>query len=642
MLTQIREKMGSIFLFLMLGVLIASFALWGAGGAFVGTGGVVATVDGQPITATELDRGLQNEVDRYREQLGGDFDTRQALNLNLHYQVLTQLIQKKALDNEAEELGLLGSDQGVRDSVMAIEAFHDLGGNFSRVTYDQQLGLAGLSIKEFEDQIRQDIARTQLIDGFTETALVPQRLVETLFVFRKEKRSALVVTIPADVVSGVTRPTPQELKNFYTSLSASLKTPELRDLRVLVLRPNDFAATITFTEEELQAQYKKKSDEYSTPEQRRVEVAVLRNEAEAREFYERVTQGADFTALATEMTGFAPDEQSLGRVSKATLEQNYTAATAEAVFAAPRGGVTAPSSTLLAWQVFRVSEIVPAVTRAYRDVKPELEASLAAEKGVDALYDTVGKIDDQLNEGASFDEILKSTGLKPVEIQGISARGLYANGRAIADPAFLPLIQKAFAYSEDQPLDLEEAPGQNTFYLVNVDRVIPSAPLPFETIKGELEQEWMARERLKVAGQRAEAALQALRTGASPESLAVRYGGRVLTIGPYQRDLALFSRELSPSIAKLMFTLKLGEAGIEQDAQGKGYVLLMPTTAIAADPAVSRIDLLQIRNRVLNDFKNDLFVQLEKSIEQGQSVAIKKKTVDQIYQVETEGESAQR
>lgn len=640
MLTQIREKMGSIFLFLMLGVLIASFALWGAGGAFVGTGGVVATVDGQPITATELDRGLQNEVDRYREQLGGNFDTRQALSLNLHYQVLTRLIQKKALDNEAEELGLLGSDQGVRDSVMDIEAFHDLGGNFSRVTYDQQLGLAGLSVKEFEDQIRQDIARTQLIDGFTETALIPQRLIETLFVFRKEKRSALVITIPADVITGVARPTPEQLKTFYTSLSRSLRTPELRDLRILVLRPSDFAATMSFTEEELQAEYKKKSEEYSTPEQRRVEVAVFRNEVEAREFYERVAQGADFTALATEMTGFAPEEQSLGRVSKTILQQNYTAAVAEAVFAAPRGGVTAPSSTLLAWQVFRVSEIVPGVTRSYSDVKAELSASLAAEKGVNALYDMVSTIDDQLNEGANFDEILKSTGLTPINLQGVSARGLFANGEALNDPTLLPLVKKAFTYNEDQPLDLEETAGQNTFYLVNVDRVIPSAPIPFDAIQNELGQEWLGRERLKIAGQRAEAALRALRDGVSSESLAARYGGRVLTIGPYQRDLALFSRELSPSIAKLMFTLKPGDAGIEQDAQGKGYVVLVPTTVVAADPSANRVELLQIRNRVLNDFKNDLFVQLERSIEQNQSIAIKRKIVDQIYQVDTSDETS--
>lgn len=634
MLSRIRDTMGSTFVFGLLGILIASFALWGAGGVFVNTGDVVAKVEDETITAQELDRTFRNEVDRYREQLGGTFDTRQALDMGLQYTVLTQLVQKKALDNEAKALGLLGSDREVRASIQTIPAFQDLGGNFSRLAYDQQIRLVGLSPKEFEDQIRVDIARTQLIEGFTETALVPQRLIDTLYTFRKESRTARIATVPVSDIEGVPAPTPEELQAFYDSLQESLKTPELRDLRFLVLRPSAFAAAAEFTGEELQAEYERRAEDFNTPEQRRVEVAVVRSETDARELFERVAVGEDFTAVTAALTGFSAEEQALGLVTQATLAENYTAAAAEAVFSAPVGGVTPPTATLLAWQVFRVAEIVPGVSRAFEAVKEDLKASLAAEKGIDALYDLVGVIDDALAAGSSFDQIVKETGLTPIAVAGVSAEGRHADGSALADGSLLPLVLKAFSYEEGHELDVEEIPGEDVFFAVSVDRVIPPGPIPLAEIAADLSGEWMKRERLKKAGERAEAALEAYRKGDSLDVIARRYGGSTFAIGPYQRDRAFFSRELSPAIAKLLFSLKEGEAGIEQDARGEGYLLVVPTSVAPGDPAANRGELLQIRGRILTDLKNDLFAQLEAAIERDQSVSINRKTVDQLYQVD--------
>lgn len=637
MLSKIREKMGSTLVFALLGILIASFALWGAGGAFLNTGGVVATVDGKPITAQELDRNFRNEVDRYREQLGGNFDTRQALDMGLHNSVLNQLVQKKSLDNEAGSLGLLGSDREVRTAIQGITAFQDLGGKFSRLTYDQQLLLIGLTTKEFEDQIRVDIARSQLIEGFTETALVPQKLVETLYTFRKETRSARVATIPAGVITTVGKPSEEALREFYDSLKDSLKTPELRDLRVVVLRPSDFAAAAEFTEDELLEEYERRGDEFDTPERRRLEVAVLKTEADARELYERVSSGEDFTAVTAAMTGFSAEEQALGSVTQAELAQNYTAAAAEAVFATPAGAATKPTSTILAWQVFRVIDITPGVVRPFEQVKDDLKASLAATKGIDALYDMVGAIDDELASGSSFDQILAGTGLTPISIPGVSAQGTHADGSPIADPSLLPYIQRAFTFDEHRELDVDEIPGQDIFYVASVDRVIPPEAIPFEDIAGDLEIAWIARERLKAAGERAGAALEAFRQGATLDAIARQYGGTAFNIGPYQRDRAFFSRELPAAIARLLFSLKEGEAGIEQDARGDGYLIIVPTSVAAGDPVTNRGELLQIRGRILNDMKNDLFVQLEASIQKDQDVSIKRKVVDQLYQIDASG-----
>jgi peptidyl-prolyl cis-trans isomerase D len=637
MLSKIRDTMGSTFVFGLLGILIASFALWGAGGAFVNSGGVVATVDSEPITAQELDRTFRNEVDRYREQLGGQFDTQRALAMGLPNQVLNQLVQKKALDNEAGSLGLLGSDHEVRAAIQGISAFQDLGGKFSRLAYDQQLMQVGMTTKEFEDQVRVDIARTQLIDAFTETALIPERLVDALYTFRKETRTARVATIPAGPADAIKPPGGEELHTYYDSIKEQLKTPELRDLRVLVLRPADFAAQMTFTEDELREEYERRADDFNVPERRQIDVAVLKTEADARELHERVTSGEDFTAVTQDMTGFAADEQSLGLVSQADLAQTYSAAAAEAAFATPAGGVTEPTSTLLGWQVFRVESLTPGVSRPFEQVQDNLKDSLAAEKGIDALYDAVGKLDDMVAAGAPFEQMVAETGLTPIAIPGVSADGRHTDGSPPANPLLLPFIQRAFTYEEGHGLDVEEIQGADTFYVVSVDRIIPPETLPFEKVEGDLTADWISREQMKAAGQRADAALKAFQGGASLEQVARSYGGTVFSIGPYARDRALFSRELPPELARLLFSLKQGEGGIEQDARGSGYLLIVPVTVTPGDPAANRAELLQIRGRILNDLKNDLFYQLEAAIEADQRISINQKAVDQLYQIDNSG-----
>lgn len=631
MLKQIRSKLTSTLVFALLGVLIASFALWGVGGGFVQQGSVVASVEGTNITTFELDRAFRNEVERLREQLGGDFDTQQALAMGVQNLALNQLVDRTLLDVEAGRLDLYASDAQVQREIMSVEAFRDLGGNFSRLLYDQQLSYSGYTPEEFEDSVRADIARTQLIEGLLDAAPVPPALVEALYRHRKETRTARVLAFPAADAAGIPEPTEEQLRAYYDAYSEAYMHPEYRDLRFLIVSPEDFAARAEFTEEELRAEYERRADEFDEPETREVEVAVFRDERQARAFFERVQAGADFTATAVEMTGFSAGELQLGEVTRNEIAQNYSDVAAERVFTADVGDVTEPSSTLLAWQVFHVTGVTPGITRTFEEVRPELEQALAEERGIDQLYDTVGVIDDELAAGASFDQVVQVTGLKPLTLEAVSARGRTRGGETVAESPALPYLDEAFQLEPGHELHLENGEGDDEFYLAVVDQVYSPEPIPFEQVRDEVRRNWLNEQRLLKAGEVANAALEEFRAGRSLEEISAEYGGRVFPIGPFQRDRVMSSRELAPAIANLMFSLGEGEAGVEQQSGGQGYLLLQVTGITPGDPAANRGELVVLRAQLQNALQEDLFGQLQAALRKDLDVSINREAVEQLF-----------
>jgi peptidyl-prolyl cis-trans isomerase D len=86
----------------------------------------------------------------------------QALALGIDRNVRAQLVTLAALDNETGRLGLSVGDETVGQEVLAVPAFRGLDGSFDREAYGSHLQQAGLSEREFEEQVRYDTARTLL------------------------------------------------------------------------------------------------------------------------------------------------------------------------------------------------------------------------------------------------------------------------------------------------------------------------------------------------------------------------------------------------------------------------------------------------------------------------------------------------
>lgn len=632
MLTGIRKGLNSFLVMALLGVLIASFAIWGVGDVFRTPSLTVAKVGDAEIGANDFLREFEGRVNSFRLQFGGDFDRQQARAMGLDQMVLREMIARTAWDEEVRDMGLVGSDKKVAETLRDIESFKGLTGSFDRFAYEQALRRIGLTFQQFEASLADEVARGQLLDTISTTTPLPEAFVREIYRYRKEARTSRVLTIPTSSVGRIEAPSEGELREYHDFNKILFMAPEYRNLSILLLRPSDFAEPADITEEELQTAYEERINEYQLPEKRRLLVVTLPDQQTAQDFYDQVSAGGNFEALAEAMAGFAASELDIGEKSLFDLKSDYSEVVAQAVFTLELDGISRPNQTILGWYVFRVNAITKGTSRTFEQVRDELRNLVAGERGIDALYDTAAQIDDNLAEGATVEEIGTALQLKIQTFPAIDRSSLDPERQLVsADPSILPYLQYAFSLvPEDEPILMEDE-NQTGFYLVQINEVIEPILKPFESVEAEVRARWLAAERNKKAGELADRALQEAKAGVTLEELADNYKGQVIDAPVILRDEMLGQQVLAPNVANLVFSLQAGEVGLERSATGEGYVLVQVTSIKAGDPDVDETRFAALRLGLLREINGDLYVQYMTSLQTGFGVTVNQQLIDNLF-----------
>jgi peptidyl-prolyl cis-trans isomerase D len=632
MLAGIRKGLNSFLVMALLGILIASFAIWGVGDVFRTPTLTVAQVGDTEIGANEFLREFEARVNSFRLQFGGEFDRQQARDMGLDRMVLGQLIARTAWDEEVRRMGLVGSDKKVAETLRGIESFQGLTGSFDRFAYEQALRRIGLNFKQFEASLASEVARSQLLDTISTTTPLPEAFVREIYRYRKEARTSRVLTISTLGVGEIDLPSQEALREYHDFNKILFMAPEYRNLSILILRPSDFAEADDITEEDLRAAYEERIDEYQLPENRTLQVVTFSDQQTAQDFYDQVSSGGNFEALADVMAGFAADELDIGDKTLFDLKSDYSEVVAQAVFDLELDGISQPNQTILGWYVFRVMEITSGTSRTFEQVHGELRDIVAGERGIDALYDTAAQIDDNLAEGATVEEIGTALELKVQTFAAIDRSSLDPQGLLVSgEPDILPYLQYAFSLVLEDETILMEDEHQTGFYLVQLNDVIEPALKPFETVVAAVRARWLAGERNKKAGELADRALQEAEAGVTLEELAERYDGQLIDAPLILRDEMLRQQVLAPNVANLVFSLQSGEVGLERAATGEGYVLVQVTSITSGDPDADPSRLAALRDGLQREFNADLYVQYQSSLQTGFGVTINQQLIDNLF-----------
>ncbi|HEX2113892.1 MAG TPA: SurA N-terminal domain-containing protein, partial [Alphaproteobacteria bacterium] len=159
MLQTIRSKTAGVVVKVLFAILVGSFAVWGIGDyAFLQRGEEVAIrVGDTKITPEQLSIEYRREVDRLRRAFG-QFDVELARQIGLMDQVVDRLVRDTLFEQEAARLGIVVSDDIVRDRIAANPAFHGLTGSFDRNVFQRVLSENGYSEAQYVQLLRQELA----------------------------------------------------------------------------------------------------------------------------------------------------------------------------------------------------------------------------------------------------------------------------------------------------------------------------------------------------------------------------------------------------------------------------------------------------------------------------------------------------
>jgi len=343
--TQRRGSFTKVVVWILIGLLVAGLGGFGVTN-FGSSLQAIGSVDDEEITVNEYALALQQELRALGRQTGRAVSLGQAdaLSLATHgagvsERILRRLYAIAAMDAEADRIGISVGDENVRDRIVGNPVFQGLDGGFDREAYRFSLRQNGLSEREYENSVREDISRTILQGAVAGNIAVPETLTDALLEHAAERRSFRWIALQADDLDDPPpAPSDADLRAHYEASSEEFTIGERKRLTYVWLTPEMLLDTIDMDEDVLQAMYEERVDEYRRPERRLVERLVFEDEAAAAAAHDRLLSGeASFDSLVGERGLTLPDVD-LGDQSEDELE-----GAAEAVFSLPESGeLTSP------------------------------------------------------------------------------------------------------------------------------------------------------------------------------------------------------------------------------------------------------------------------------------------------------------
>ena len=155
-----------LLVYIVLGLIILTFAFFGVDSYFRGGGGVneVAKIGDTPISEQEFARSLREAQDMVRQQAQQQNQqmTEYLNSPEFRRAVLEDLIQRRLLLGYAGASGMSVSTEELRNEIMGVQAFYGQDGKFSVDRYEQLLRAQNLTPASFENQIEQEILLSRI------------------------------------------------------------------------------------------------------------------------------------------------------------------------------------------------------------------------------------------------------------------------------------------------------------------------------------------------------------------------------------------------------------------------------------------------------------------------------------------------
>jgi peptidyl-prolyl cis-trans isomerase D len=621
---SLRSWATVLLLFIALvAIVVTGFGTGGVGGlgSLSGGGGdtseALASVGGEELTASEVNDMVNRAFGRAREQQP-TLDMGTFLAQGTYEQVVGQLITARAIQAFGESQGLAVSDTMVDREIVNIPAFRNLTGQFDQNSMRRQLQSMNLTEARFRQDVAQTLMQRQLLGPVALGARAPEGVARAYANLLVERRRGQVAAIPSSLLAQGISPSDAELAAFYNSNRGTFTVPERRVIKYAVIGAEQLGQAGQATEAEIAAVYRNSPQSYGARETRTIQAIVLPTRQAADAFAARVRGGAGFLEAAA-AAGFSAGDVTFADRTRRQFEGVANAEVAAAAFSAAQGAVAGPIRSEIGFHVVRVEAINQVAGRPLEAVRGEIAAAINARKRIEALSDLVSRIEEQLADGASFEETARAHNLAVVTTPPITALGQAGDVAGFApSPDLQPLIAPAFEIDADQPEPaVEQIAANERFALLGVDRVIPAAPPPLAQIREQVRAAFIAQRASQLARQLAERVARAINTGTPAAQAFAQAQPRITAVRPVELRRLDISRagQQVPAPLITLFSIPQGRARVIPGENGAGWYIVVHEQRTAGDASSLPQLIQQTRSEFTQSASEELAQQFARAAE---------------------------
>lgn len=401
----------------LLGVGMLLYLIPGQSTDSVSAADVVATVDNQSITITDI-----------RAQLGRIERTGAipaALEPLYAQQVLNELVFQKELAIEAKQLGITVTDQERADRIKQLVPTAFVGGTFvGNDQYAAQVEAAsGMGVPEFEDLVGQGLLEEKFRELVTDGITISPAEVQQEFRRRNDKiKISYAVVKPEDLQSKIEASDP-DLSAYFEKNKGRYNVPERRIVQYAFLDLEQLRLHANISQDQIRAYYNDHIDRYKQPDRAHVAhilfKTVGKTDAESEEIrkkaedvLKKAKSGANFGELAKQYSEDTSKDKGgdLDWIVRGQTVPEFE----QAAFTSPIGSVSDLVKTQYGFHIIKVLDRQAARTQTMDEVFPQILGTLQDDQAQRAAEDLSGQISAEIRRSGrvSIDDLAKKFNLK--------------------------------------------------------------------------------------------------------------------------------------------------------------------------------------------------------------------------------------
>ncbi|HEX7130099.1 MAG TPA: SurA N-terminal domain-containing protein [Rhodanobacteraceae bacterium] len=574
MLQKMRDLLGGWPAKIIFGLMVFVFSFFGIEGYFQAHNDTwVAKVDGHEISQQDF----QNSFNQYRQQqMAQPGNTMEAADFEkpeVKRAALDRLINQQLLLNLNEKLGVVVPDSEVRAQIAQVPQFQ-VDGRFNPDAYLATLSASGKTPQQYQDEVRSDLAPSQLAAPIANTAFATEAEVDAYLGLRLQTRDFRYFELPQPPAPD-TKVSDAEIAAWYKSHTSDFMSPEEVSVHYLELDAADMKVDSATDEASLKARYEKEKSRFTLPEEREaahILVKVPPNATPAQqkaalaqaEKIDKLAKapGADFGKLAAQYSddlGSKNQGGELGWLQKGDTDPAFE----NALFAMQKGQISDPVLSPEGYHIIDLEDVRSGQVKPFAEVRDQLAAEAAKEARESQYSEVAGKLTDLVyQDPGSLEPAAKALGLTvrttpPFTREGASS-GIAAN-KNVVKAAFSDQVLTQGNTSD--PIDL----GPNHIVVIHIADHQPAKPKPLAEVSDEIRKDILQARADAAAKHQAEALFAQLQKSGDLDAVAKSASQPVKQASTVERDSKAYDAQLLQAVF-----------GMPRPAKGKATEKLVP------------------------------------------------------------------
>ena len=485
MLNFIRNSKIGIILAIVFGL---SLFLIRGGNRYSGVFGVgandIALVGETNISNIQFYRTLDLNKRQFSEMIGSQITNQQVRDFGIDQQSLGILINEAILKNEFKYFNLVLDDiiiaKEIREYIPSIydENNEVIDENLSSFLYNQNLDL-----ESFIDIIRTQTLRNQFENILFRNIEYPKQSLNNINIINNPKIKINLIKLPIeDFNLDFDKSEDLIIKYFEENINLYNKK-ESRTIEYINIHPKNFIDEINFSEFEIKEFYENNKNQFKINEKRSFMQLNFLNKDDASSFSNKINNINNYEEIkkiATKNNIRFNEYKEID--NRGTLKE-----IASEAFKLNVHELSEVIESSLAYHLVFIDKIIPSYFEDYNKKKNDINEILKNNYSMNYIQDLIEKIDEDLLNNLSINEIANKHKLKI----DIINEGKIEDDFGIQENL---ILRKAFEENLNFVSNIYEGHDENSFFIFNVKAINPERNQDYSIVKEKVLEDWNKKE----------------------------------------------------------------------------------------------------------------------------------------------------